>query len=82
MPMYEYRCPTCRTTFELLRPMARASEPAACSRGHAGAERVVSLFADRARGGAGGQFEPSGGGGALPRKGCACGGGGACGCAG
>ncbi|MCH8950016.1 MAG: zinc ribbon domain-containing protein [Chloroflexi bacterium] len=75
MPMYEYRCPSCRKTFELLRPMARSSEPAACPRGHAGAERIVSLVADRAHGGAGGQFEPSGGG-------CACSAGGACGCAG
>lgn len=75
MPMYEYRCPSCRNVFELLRPMARASEPAACPRGHAGAERIVSLVADRAPGGASGQFEPSGGG-------CACGAGGACGCAG
>ena len=75
MPMYEYRCPSCRNVFELLRPMARASEPAACPRGHTGAERIVSLVADRARGAAGGQFEPSGGG-------CACSAGGACGCAG
>ena len=75
MPMYEYRCPSCRKTFELLRPMARSSEPAACPRGHAGAERIVSLVADRAHGSAGGQFEPSGGG-------CACSAGGACGCTG
>ena len=75
MPMDEYRCPSCRKTFELLRPMARSSEPAACPRGHAGAERVVSLVAHRSRVEAGGQFEPGGGG-------CACGAGGACGCAG
>ncbi len=75
MPMYEYRCPSCRRTFELLRPMTRASETAACPRGHAGAERIVSLVADSTRGGADGQFEPSGGG-------CACSAGGACGCAG
>ncbi len=76
MPMYEYRCSSCHKTFELLRPMARSSEPVACPRGHPGAERIVSLVADRSRGDAGGQFEPSGGGG------CACSAGGACGCAG
>ena len=75
MPMYEYRCPTCRKTFGLLRPMALSSEPAACPRGHAGAERIVSLVADRARVADDRQFEPSGGG-------CACSAGGACGCAG
>ena len=74
MPMYEYRCPSCRKIFELLRPMTRSSEPVACPRGHAGAERIVSLVADSGRGDAGGQFEPTGG--------CACSAGGACGCAG
>ena len=74
MPMYEYRCPSCRNVFELLRPMARASEPAECPRGHAGAERIVSLVAARTQGSADEQFQPGGG--------CACSGGGACGCGG
>jgi putative FmdB family regulatory protein len=44
MPLYEYYCPTCDMKFELLRPMARSGEPAACPRGHEGAERVISVF--------------------------------------
>ena len=52
MPLYEYRCPTCRTTFELLRPMSRAEEKAPCPAGHAGATRVISLVAARAWDGA------------------------------
>jgi len=74
MPMYEYRCPKCRATFELLQPMARAMEPAVCPDGHRGAERIVSLVAARPRGEAVGQLPSPGGG-------CACGGGG-CGCSG
>jgi putative FmdB family regulatory protein len=44
MPLYEYYCPTCSQKFEILRPMSRSDEPATCPEGHAGAERVVSLF--------------------------------------
>ena len=69
MPLYEYHCPTCRATFELLRPMRRSSQSAACPRGHRGATRTVSLVAAPARGGG-----PAPGAG-----GCACGNG-ACGC--
>ena len=71
MPLYEYRCSTCRATFELLRPMRRSSEPATCPHGHSGATRTISLVAARARGDA-----------ALDdaaAQGCACGNG-ACGC--
>ena len=77
MPLYEYRCPTCDAAFELLRPMRSSSEPAMCPGGHAGAERVVSLVASRAReGGAGGPaFEMPAG------AGCACAAGGSCACA-
>jgi len=75
MPLYEYRCPTCRTTFELLRPMSRADEKTACPSGHAGATRVISLIAARAWDGASVSEAGSSSGG------CACGGG-SCGCAG
>ena len=76
MPLYEYRCRTCRTTFELLRPMTRSTEPAMCPEGHASAERVVSLIAARARGGAEASFGPPAGGGCGSCAGgaCACGG--------
>jgi putative FmdB family regulatory protein len=70
MPVYEYRCPACRATFELLRPMSRAEEPAPCPKGHAAAERVVSLVAAPSRG-----EGPA----AKAATGCACGGACACG---
>lgn len=71
MPVYEYRCPKCRTAFELIRPMSESSDAATCPKGHAGAERVVSLVASFAR--MEGEALSNGGGG------CACGGG-SCGC--
>ncbi|MCH8995351.1 MAG: zinc ribbon domain-containing protein [Chloroflexi bacterium] len=72
MPLYEYHCQTCRTTFELLRPMNDSSEPSTCPAGHSGATRVVSLVAARAKEG----DDMTAGGG------CACSAGGACGCSG
>jgi putative FmdB family regulatory protein len=71
VPLYEYHCATCRSTFELLRPISRSDQPVPCPAGHPGATRVVSLVAARSWGGSGG-FVNSGGG-------CACGGG-SCGC--
>ena len=44
MPLYEYYCPTCEKKFELLRPMSRSDETAACPEGHKGAERMISVF--------------------------------------
>jgi len=45
MPLYEYRCRACDTTFELRRSMAEANAPAACPDGHEGAVRLLSAFA-------------------------------------
>jgi putative FmdB family regulatory protein len=45
MALYEYRCRTCDTTFELRRPMAEANAPATCPDGHDGAVRLMSVFA-------------------------------------
>ncbi|MEX1218169.1 MAG: zinc ribbon domain-containing protein [Acidimicrobiales bacterium] len=45
MPAYDYKCPECDTTFEARRPMAEASEPMSCPNGHAGARRLLSVFA-------------------------------------
>ena len=50
MPVYEYLCRTCNEKLELLRPMSRAEEPATCPDGHAGASRILSLFASFAKG--------------------------------
>ena len=53
MPLYEYYCPVCEKKFELLRPMSRSDEPAACPGGHEGAKRLISVFAALTRSAAG-----------------------------
>ncbi|MER7764954.1 zinc ribbon domain-containing protein [Streptomyces sp. NPDC097619] len=68
MPRYEYRCRTCGDTFELNRPMAESSAPAACPAGH---DDTVKLLSAVAVGGtAAAPARPAGGG---------CCGGGGCG---
>ncbi len=68
VPLYEYRCRTCDTTFELRRSMAQSDAEASCPEGHEGAVRLLSVFA------AVGASQPSGG--AAPTSPC----GGACAC--
>lgn len=70
MPRYEYRCRTCGDTFELNRPMAESSDPAACPAGH---DDTVKLLSAVAVGGSAAAPAPSGGGGG------GCCGGGCCG---
>lgn len=72
MPRYEYRCRPCGATFELNRPMAESSAPAACPQGH---EDTVKLLSTVAVGGTASAPAPSGGGGG----GGGCCGGGCCG---
>ena len=43
MPIYEYECPKCDNKFEMLRPMSRADEKAACPECKGEAQRVVSV---------------------------------------
>ncbi|MER5523517.1 zinc ribbon domain-containing protein [Streptomyces sp. NPDC002677] len=45
MPRYEYRCRTCGDTFELSRPMAESSAPAACPQGHGDTVKLLSTVA-------------------------------------
>ncbi|MEU2896935.1 zinc ribbon domain-containing protein [Streptomyces sp. NPDC088106] len=45
MPRYEYRCRTCGDTFELSRPMAESSAPAACPGGHDDTVKLLSTVA-------------------------------------
>ncbi|MGP0031085.1 MAG: FmdB family zinc ribbon protein [Acidimicrobiales bacterium] len=45
MPVYEFRCRTCDTTYEERRPMADADAPATCPHGHTGAARLLPVFA-------------------------------------
>ncbi|MCZ0979494.1 zinc ribbon domain-containing protein [Streptomyces diastatochromogenes] len=70
MPRYEYRCRTCGDTFELSRPMAESSAPAACPAGH---DDTVKLLSAVAVGGSGSAAPAQGGGGG------GCCGGGCCG---
>ena len=53
MPLYEYYCESCNQRFELLRPMSRMDDPAACPQGHGGANRVLSTFAAFTQGSSG-----------------------------
>ena len=69
MPLYEYRCRICDTTFQLLRAVRSADEPAACPDGHTDSVRALSLVAPVRR--AEGAVAPAAGGGCC---------GGMCGC--
>ncbi|MEU7012553.1 zinc ribbon domain-containing protein [Streptomyces sp. NPDC046385] len=73
MPRYEYRCRTCGDTFELSRPMAESSAPAACPAGHDDTVKLLSAVAVGV--GKGSAPAPGGGGGG----GGGCCGGGCCG---
>jgi putative FmdB family regulatory protein len=72
MPTYEFRCRTCDSVFEERRPMAEASDPAACPEGHADTVRLLSFLAAARPDRANGSAAMAGAGG-----GCC---GGACGC--
>ena len=45
MPLYEYHCERCTSTFEFLRPMRASKDPADCPQCEAPAPRVLSVFA-------------------------------------
>jgi putative FmdB family regulatory protein len=45
MPVYEFRCRTCDTTFEARRPMAESNAAATCPDGHGDTVRLLSVFA-------------------------------------
>jgi putative FmdB family regulatory protein len=73
MPIYEYYCAPCATSFELRRPVSGALEPAGCPQGHPAARRLVSAFAT-VRTSAGGAVEfLNAGGGCCGGGACACG---------
>ncbi|MEE1818289.1 FmdB family zinc ribbon protein [Streptomyces sp. NPDC004288] len=67
MPRYEYRCRTCGDTFELSRPMAESSAPAACPAGH---DDTVKLLSAVAVGGSTAAPAQGGGGGGCCGGGC------------
>jgi putative FmdB family regulatory protein len=74
MPRYEYRCRSCGDTFELSRPMAESSAPAACPAGHKDTVKLLSTVAVGGRPAGSAAPAPSAGGG-----GGGCCGGGCCG---
>ena len=59
MALYEYRCRECEATFEVRRPMSEASLVTACPSGHAGAVRLLSVFASVSSGAAGSTSSPA-----------------------
>ncbi|MBM2826272.1 MAG: FmdB family transcriptional regulator [Dehalococcoidia bacterium] len=70
MPVYEYYCPTCKSSFEALRNISQYDSPMVCPSGHEETRKMLSTVAVlTARGGS---FEDMAGG-------CACGGACACG---
>jgi putative FmdB family regulatory protein len=78
MPLYEYFCPTCKESFETLRPAAQADRPTTCpSCQTESSQRILSLVASSVMKGNGSSSAglemsaPSMGGGCC---------GGACGC--
>jgi putative FmdB family regulatory protein len=76
MALYEYRCKTCDSTFELRRPMNEANAPAECPDGHPGAVRLLSVFASVGASGASPSAAPCGVPAPVAARGC----GSACGC--
>lgn len=51
MPLYEYNCADCDTTFEKLRTMSKANDPAVCAQcGSADTSRAISLFSAISKG--------------------------------
>ncbi|MFG2952250.1 zinc ribbon domain-containing protein [Streptomyces sp. NPDC048291] len=76
MPRYEYRCRTCGDTFELSRPMAESSAPAACPEGH---QDTVKLLSTVAVGGTSSASAAGSGSGSGSGSGGGCCGGGCCG---
>lgn len=63
MPLYEYRCVSCASRFEVLRRVGEGSEGLACPKcGRAEVEKEFSTFAGSVTGGGGvgGSCSPSG----------------------
>jgi len=64
MPIYEYRCAECQSTFEKLRPMSKADMSALCTHcGSSQTSRAISLFSAISKGGNGESRAISGAGG-------------------
>ena len=44
MPIYEFKCSTCDSQFDLLCTMGKVEESVSCPSCHNGAQRVLSVF--------------------------------------
>ena len=74
MPVYEYRCGTCDTRFDLRRAVGEADAEATCPQGHAETRRLLSVFAAGGRStGPAPVGTGAGGGGRCCGGGCGCG---------
>jgi putative FmdB family regulatory protein len=61
MPIYEYKCADCHSTFEKLRPMSQAEAPTPCVHcGSSYTSRAISLFAAISKSGNGAAHAVSG----------------------
>ena len=84
MPLYEYLCADCRTTFEVLTSFEASHDAPLCASCHgANVRKQMSLFARTGRGGVSAPFNDLAtstgeSGSSAPGGSCACGGG--CGC--
>jgi putative FmdB family regulatory protein len=61
VPLYEYRCATCGSRFEVLRRVGQGSEGVSCPEcGRTEVEKQHSTFAGSVAGGGGSSCSPSG----------------------
>ena len=74
MPIYEYTCTTCATTFERLRSMSRMDDEAPCPECDSDSTRQLSVFAAFSSSSNGETSAVAGGGGCggCGPGGCAC----------
>ena len=73
MPIYEYRCGSCGTVFDRLRPMSRMDDEAPCPECDGESSRQLSVFAAvSGSNGDGGAIAGAGGCGGCGPGGCAC----------
>jgi putative FmdB family regulatory protein len=72
MPIYEYVCTTCKSSFDLLRPMGRGDDEAVCPEGHPDGQRLISLVAAPIFVGEAAEFSGMGGGACCAAGGCSC----------
>jgi putative FmdB family regulatory protein len=65
MPIYEFRCPSCKQSFDVMRSRAKAGDPAVCPDDGTNSQRVFSSSAILT-GKAGGDFDFGDMGGGMP----------------